>query len=453
MFTLLVSLLLAQSPAGPSTAPPRRPAPAKAKPAKPAAAKPVASQAAFPIRYLRVEGASQLPVAAILKVSGLQVGQPAENSVFEAARQRLADTGLFEQVGYSYTPTTDNAGFEAVLIVKEIDQLLPFRFEDLDVKPAELTKALHDADPLFVTKLSATPVALKRYSGILSAAAKTPVAAKVVTDGQGQLAILFRPDRDDPTISQVSFKGNEVLPSPLLQTTINGAAIGATFKEERMREYLDHAIRPLYESRGRVAVEFPKITAVPAAENKGLDVTVEIREGPTYELDQIDVVGDGDLRQLSRVLPIASGDLANMDAVQEGLFRVRGELRKQGYLKNEVTVERRLAPAKKDGDKNLLNLTVAIKAGPQYRFRQLTITGLDILNEPQLRKMWSLEPGAPFNGDYPDYFLKRIREDALFDDLGSTKAVVTLDDQALQADVNLVFGKAVRDPKPKKRPF
>jgi outer membrane protein insertion porin family len=447
---LVLSLCLLPCWAQAQTLPARRPATPKPKPSvaktKPAPAVP---KAAFPIRTLKVEGAQQLPVEGILQVAGLKLGQPAENTVFEAARQRLADTGLFERVGYRYTPTSDNTGFDATIIVTEIGQLLPFRFEDLD--GALLTKALRDADPLYGQQLSATPIALKRYNGILAAAAKAPVAARVTADGPGKLVIVFRPDRDDPTISQVSFKGNEILPSALLQTTINGVAIGATFKEDRMREYLENAIRPLYESRGRIAVAFSRITAAPAAENKGLDVTVELVEGPSYELGQIDVVGEGDLRQLSRALELSSGDLANMDAVQEGVARMRSDLRKQGFLKNEVKVERKPVQAAKPGDKNVLNLVISTKTGPQYLFRKLTIQGLDILNEPQLRKMWAIETGSPFNGDYPDFFLKRIREDRLFDDLGSTKALTQIDDAAHQADVTLVFGKAERAPGRKSR--
>ena len=447
-------LVLAQTP--PASPPVRRPAATKPAPkAAPAKTKPTPApaKAAFPIRTLKIEGAKQLPVEGILQVAALKIGQPAENAVFEAARQRLADTGLFEQVGYRYTPTADQTGFDATILVTEIAQLLPFRFEDLDASPAALTKALQTADPLFGEKLSATPVALKRYAGILSEAAKTPVAARVRPDGPGQLVILFRPDRADPTIAQVGFTGNEVLPTALLQTTINGVAIGAVFKEDRMREYLDHAIRPLYEARGRVAIKFSKITATPNPENKGLDVTVEIAEGPSYELGQIDVVGEGDLRHYSRVLGVVSGDLANMDAVQEGITRVRSELRKQGFLKNDVTVERRPAPATAKDGKNLLDLVVTTRTGSQYTFRTLTIVGLDILNEPQVRKMWALESGMAFNGDYPDFFMTRVREDGLFDDLGETKAVTTLDEQSKQADVRLTFGKAVRQVKPKKRPY
>ena len=449
-------LLLAQAPAAAPRKPvPPRPAASKVKPAV------AAAQAAttFLIRTLRVEGARQLPVEGILTVAGLKIGMVAEAPLFEAARERLLATGLFEQAGYRYTPTADNTGYDAVLLVTEIVPLLPYRFEELELTPAALTQALRQADPLFGDRLSATPVALKRYGVILTAALKAagqeiPVAGRVMADGAG-LVLVFRPDVPEPTISQVGFSGNEVLPTALLQTTINGTAIGGIYKEERMREYLNNAIRPLYEARGRVAVTFSKITSTTNPENKGLDVMVEVLEGPSFDLGEVKVVAGGeDVTDLERAAGLKSGDLANMDNVQEALTRVRTALRKLGYVKNEVTLERRPVAAAKPEEKSLLHLTFQVKPGPQYRFRKLEIAGLDILNEPQLRKMWALETGQAFNGDYPDFFLKRVRDDGLFDDLGETKAVVALDDAALRADVKLVFGKAERKPAPKKkRPF
>ena len=438
-------LLLAQAPvAAPRKPVPPRPAASKVKPAV-AAAKPAST---LRVLTLRVEGARQLPVEGILTVAGLKTGMVAEAAPFEAARERLLATGLFEQAGYRYTPTADNRGYDAVILVTEIVPLLPYRFEDLVLTPAALTQALRQADPLFGDRLSATPLALKRYGVILAAALKAagheiPVAGRVQADGPGQLVLVFRPDVPEPTISQVGFSGNEVLPTALLQTTINGTAIGGIYKEERMREYLNNAIRPLYEARGRVAVTFPKITSTTNPENKGLDVMVEVVEGPSFDLGEVKVVAGGeDVTDLERAAGLKSGDLANMDNVQEALIRVRTALRKLGYVKNEVTLERRPVAAAKPEEKSLLHLTFQVKPGPQYRFGKLEITGLDILNEPQLRKIWALEPGQAFNGDYPDFFLKRVREDGLFDDLGETKAVVAMDDAALRADVKLVFGKA-----------
>jgi len=430
-----------------------RPAAAPRKPAKPSQTKPVAAKPApstFLIRTLRVEGTNQLPPEGVMAAAALKIGMMANREAFEVAREKLLATGLFEEAGYRYNPAPDKApAVDAVLIVREIPFLYPFRFEEL---PGEaLTAALKSADPLYSGRLSATPVALKRYAAILSEAQKSGVVGKVLAEGPNQFVILFRPDVPEPTISQVTFRGNEVIPTAMLLTTINSSAIGAIYKEDRMREYLDNAIRPLYEERGRLQLQFPKITAKPSEENKGLDVTVEMVEGPSFELGDITVQAGDETGRLQRAVALSSGDLANMKSVEEARDRVRLALRKSGYLKHEVRVERKLAPGAKVGDKNLVHLTMHVAPGPKYTFQALRIEGLDILNEPPLRKMWSLEPGADFNAEYPDFFLKTIRDEGLFDDLGTTRAKVELDDAKHEATVTLVFGKAERKPPAKKQ--
>ena len=66
--------------------------------------------------------------------------------------------------------------------------------------------------------------------------------------------------------------------------------------------------------------------------------------------------------------------------------------------------------------------------------------------------MWGLENGKPYNGEYAELFLNRVRDESLFENLGSTKAIPTVNEQTRVVDVTLVFGAAVKTP-PKKRPF
>ena len=95
---------------------------------------------------------------------------------------------------------------------------------------------------------------------------------------------------------------------------------------------------------------------------------------------------------------------------------------------------------------------INVTPGPVYTFGKLKIDGLDILNEPQVRKMWGLENGKPYNGEYPELFLSRVRDEGLFENLGSTKAIPMPNEQTRVVDVTIVFGAAVKAP-PKKRPF
>ena len=102
----------------------------------------------------------------------------------------------------------------------------------------------------------------------------------------------------------------------------------------------------------------------------------------------------------------------------QGVDRIKKRMQRQGYLRAEDHVERAIHDKTKTVD-----VTIRIDEGPQFSFGKLTIEGLDLNGEAAIRKLWGLQDGKPFDADYPDYFLNRIREDGLFDNLHKTKAV------------------------------
>jgi outer membrane protein insertion porin family len=88
-----------------------------------------------------------------------------------------------------------------------------------------------------------------------------------------------------------------------------------------------------------------------------------------------------------------------------------------------------------------VDLTFQITPGPQFAQGKLDIVGLDLVSEPVIRKMWGLQPGKPFNIEYPDHFLARVKEDGIFDNLKNTRAETKINTDAHTVDVTLYFNK------------
>lgn len=429
-------LLLAGLGVAAQTQPKKKAAPARRAP-------PAAAPREWPIQSLSVAGNRNYKTEQILAIAGLKAGQPASTGVFEAARERILATGYFATVGYRYEPSPDGKGYLATFEVAEVVPLYPFRFEDLPAPAPELQAALERSDPLFGAKIPVTEPVLKRYSQVLESylatkGAKVPVGGRLVADAPDQLVVVFRPATAPPVVAYVRFVNSSVIPASTLQNTMSGVAVGVPFSEPRVRQLLDTSIRPLYEARGRLRVAFPKIQVMPAADVKGLVVTVSVEEGGSYNLGDVRIEGAPVASDaLFKAADLKTGDIANFHQIEAGRQRMHKLLSRNGFMKADSTIERKI-----DDGRKAVDLVFHFVAGPQYVFGKLGIVGLDILTEPAVRKLWALKEAKPFDADYPDYFLGRLREDGVFDGLGQTRSAVQVDDQRRSVDVTLHFGPA-----------
>ena len=87
----------------------------------------------YPLEALQIQGNKQIPAEKIIAASGLKLGERVQKADFDAARDRLLETGAFESVGYSYKPSLN--GYDTTFEVVEVETLYPYRFEALPARP------------------------------------------------------------------------------------------------------------------------------------------------------------------------------------------------------------------------------------------------------------------------------------------------------------------------------
>lgn len=251
-----------------------------------------------------------------------------------------------------------------------------------------------------------------------------------------------------PQIAEVHFTGNSVLPAAPLMRALGDVAIGAAYSETTVRLMLDSSVRPLYDARGRIRVKFPKITTSPANEVDGVVVTVAVEEGESYSLGNVTFAGATrqEAADAQRIANIKSADVANFDDVNAGLDKILARFRSKGYLNAAGHVDRAI-----DDQKHQVDISIVLEPGALYTMGKLEIAGLDLLTEPVIRKMWGIRAGGAFDPDYPDSFLKDVRDQQLFDNLGKTTAVKDIDEKTHTVNVKLTFGGAGPDDQKKQR--
>jgi outer membrane protein insertion porin family len=415
------------------------------KPRKPASTDAPAHEegAPWPLEHLSVEGNQNYSAQQLLAVTALKVGDTVDKNKLEDARQRLLDTGVFDRAGYRYVSAQDNKGYDVTFEVAEMAQMYPIRFEDLPATDDQLRDLLKQKDPLFAPKIPATKIEIDRYvKWIAEFLAQQnyheTLVGKVTSEDSPELTILFRPAKQRASIARVKFTNTGDLPSGLLQTAISGVAIGVGYTEPRLRMLLDASVRPLYEARGMIRVSFPKVETVPAKDVDGVEVTVQVEQGPVYKLGRVNFTGSDDLtpKELNKLTNLKPDKPVNFDDVRSGQDKIAQSLRRDGYMLAKSEVHRTVNDATK-----VVDLKFELIPGPQFTFHELTIVGLDIESEPVIRKLWGLRAGRPFNVDYPNHFLERVKEMGIFDNLNKTNAESKVNPKDNSVDVTLYFNK------------
>src|ERR1700761_297745 len=394
------------------------------------------------LHTISVKGNRLYSSPAIIHVSGLKIGDRVSAAIVEQARKKLQDTELFSNVTDEYrfsvaTPVEYDLTFE----VSETTQLFPVRFERLDASPDELRKYLRDHVELYADRIPGTEGVLHRYSAAIQdflaqGKAKSPkIHAIVSNDDPKELAVVFSPDIPPPTISQVIVTGNKAVDTGAILRAVNAVAIGVPVSDVRLQSILNGAIKPLYAAKGYAAVSFPKVETEPSKTDRGVVVKVDIKEGPAFTFGSIRFRGAGlDEDEIRSNITFKPGQAFNADQVDNFRRDLAHRLRRHGYL--DATV---LTDSQPDDTKHTVNITYTVAPGSIYTFAKLDVQGLDVTTEPVIAKLWGEKPGRPFNPDYPDFFLKRVEEQGLFDNLGDTRSDYTADASTHNVTVHLYF--------------
>jgi outer membrane protein insertion porin family len=425
---LAISPLLAQS----KKSVPKKTATAPAAAPKPADPKDVV----WPIDSIQVTGSQLYSSGELLPITGLKPGDPTVEATLAAARQRLADTELFASVGYQYQPAQGRNGYAVVFEVTDFSERHPVKFARLNKPDEEILVELRKAVPLFRNPMPASKK-LREETQRALASIVGKVDVRITSDKPNELYVLYYPAGLPPVVAEVKFRGSSVIPALTLENTMNGVAIGVEYRESFFADLLQRNVTPLYEARGRILVKYPKVSVTPSERVKGLVVTVEVVEGPSFNLGEIAVTGVPEQAEhdLLVAAKLKKEDLANFDEVRAAQQRIHNALRRGGFMNVNSTIGR-----KPNEEAKTVDIIFRIEPGPRYTFGKVTYKGLDLHGEAAVKKMWGLDPGKPFNAEYPDFFLERIREEKMFDNLKKTKAIIEPNHNTLVVDVILVFG-------------
>ncbi len=393
------------------------------------------------LHTVSVKGNSRYSSNELLKATGLHIGQRVSAAILDEGRTKLQATQLFNSVAFNFRYSgAVPPQYDVVYDVQENDQVFPMRFERLNVSPDAIRDYLKSHVEYYSDRIPGTATVLNRYvSAVQDFVRQTQpnvkVKAFVSNDDPQQLAVLFTPDVPAPTISQVQVSGNKGVDTGTILRAVNQVAIGVPISDVRIKMILDGTIRPLFAANGYAAVSFPKVETVPSTANLGVILKVQIQDGPQFKFGAVHFHGNGlDPDEIRSNIPFKPGQAFNGDQVVTFRVDMMHRLRRKGLLDADVTAE-----TQADESKRTVDITYNIVPGESYTFSKLDVKGLDDNAEDAIAKLWGEKPGKPFNPDYPEFFLKKVEEQNLFDHLGDTHSDFTADASTHGVVVHLYF--------------
>jgi outer membrane protein insertion porin family len=364
----------------------------------------------YKLLTIKVKGNDQYGQDQVIAASGLKLGQNVTTEDFQQATQRLADSGAFNDVVFSYQYSSQGA--ELDWQVAENNQLVPVRFDNLVwFSDGELDQLLRERIPLFRGKLpTGGSLADQLLAALQPAVQGKNVNAKInylpvaPQDGGAIEAFAFRVQGLPISIHKIGFPGAQPAELPFLQASAKNLE-GQEYSRTTVAAHEKLDFLPIYLQRGYLKASFgTSQAAIDGDSPQRVSVNVDCPAVPGLQYKLAAVQWSGNLafpdEKLRTFLHLQTGQPVNAVELQNDVEIIRKLYGTRGYLRATV----RTKPVMDDAQSSV-NYQIEVLEGEMYRMGNLDIRGLDGKNNAILVKNWKMKTGEPYDSGYAKEFL------------------------------------------------
>ena len=377
-----------------------------------------AAHSAFTLVSVKVTGSQRYRAEAVVAAGGLRTGESVSENDFKVASARLAETGAFTSVNYSYRYSAEGAKLE--LEVVDSDHFVPARFENFVwFSDQELIDKLRSRVPLFLGQL---PLEGKLADQV-SDALQTLLDENNV-QGRADYLRAENNDRVDAIVYSVSgqtirirkteFTGAGSVEMPLLEAA--GAKLeGQDYLRSLLRVQEDKDFVPIYWARGYLKAAFSDASVKVVAQSPqetDVDVAFTVDPGARYQVAEIQVAGSKVLPadKLRELIHQKLGQPANaveLASDTEAMKKLYGTL---GYMAAAIQVVPTL-----DDAHSTVSYQIRVEDGDLFHMGDLEIQGLDAHETVRVTAKWALAKNDSYDSGYPQRFVKDVLKTVLVD--------------------------------------
>lgn len=360
---------------------------------------PLLAQKKAPPQPIRFQGAPQYTQQELLAAAGLKPGMRLNAAEVKAHARRLADTGLFKEVKFAYQRRT------LLFTLTPAAQLFPMHLDNVPLTPGkDLDAALHERFPLYRNLLPASGSMVegicRTFEEMLAAkGAKATVKADLTGSlgPQKLTAVNFTVASPAVHIGRIQLSGV----SPAMQaraSQLAGQEAGLAFDTEHSATGLQRVFEDLYHDQGYAAVQVNvvQLNALTVSD-QSIDVpyAVAIKEGGLYKLGRIDLPADAlvtraEIEKIVSKKPAGTGRPLDLF-----VLAVCDAYTAHGYLDCSTVLHPSF-----DEAAHIVNYSLQINPGPQYRFASVKFEGAPDPIAAKLKLAWKMAPGDIFDQSY-----------------------------------------------------
>jgi outer membrane protein assembly factor BamA len=376
------------------------------------------ASSAFRLMKISVTGLRQFNESQVVAVSKLFPGETVTLQDLNAAANRLARYGAFQNVTYHYR--TQNNEMDLEFEVVEAQELVACQFDNFVwFTPAELTAQLTRDVPLYYGSVPQSGQMLQAVNDSLTAMLKqkgVPGNVQFIPFskalGQPISAVVFSVSAVALPIREIHFPGASAIAEDKLQKNAK-PLLGQDYTASEVDTFVSSALLPLYGELGYLRAHFgpaqPQLlTTNASAPSQDVSVNVPVEEGVSYVWKGDEWAGNRAFSadELDKLLGMRPEGVANMQKFDEGMQAVRNAYLKQGYLQLDVSPQRDL-----DDATHHVRYQFSVDEGHQFHVGAFTVTGLPDNLSRRLLKAWKLHPGDVYDVTYLRQFMKQALSD------------------------------------------
>jgi outer membrane protein assembly factor BamA len=365
------------------------------------------------IAAVHCKGLQHFTETQFLAAINIHIGETFDKQQINAGVQKLAQSGAFQEISYSYQPTGGVVTLE--FVVKEATKFHHCVFDNFVWMPeSELQAMLREKVPLYDGSAPENGGVLDEISAALENAASRQHLSGTV--GHIQLGVLGGRDWEHVfsitgpaiKISNVHFTGTQKIEEIALVRE-GKSLIDRQYSLVECRQYGSLTFPEYYRERGFLRVKVGEPSAQISKHDEGnttfeVQVSYPVTEGLQYQFDGVQWQSNVVLteQKLDRFLGLKPGEIANSKKLEAGWAAIEKEYGTQGYIDANFEPNPIF-----DDTTQKVRFQVPVQEGQQYRMGTFNVTGLPPELVAKLQSKWRLKSGQVYDASYMLEFYKK----------------------------------------------